>query len=54
MIMIDLDPELLIQTAPLDRTVNTVEIVQEDTFCAVTHKKTSQGYNEGLTTKTWS
>ena len=32
--MIDTDPELLIPTAPLDRTENTVEIVQKDTFCA--------------------
>ena len=46
--MIDTDPELLIPTAPLDRTVNTVEIVQKDTFCAATCKETSQFYNTGV------
>ena len=46
--MIDTDPELLIQTAPLDRTENTVEIVQKDTFCAATCKETSQFYNAGV------
>lgn len=37
--MIDTDPELLIPTAPLDKTVNTVETAQEDTSCAVTRKE---------------
>jgi glycosyltransferase involved in cell wall biosynthesis len=46
--MIDTHPELLIQTADLDRTVNTVELVQEDTLYAMMRKGTSQLYNAGF------
>jgi dolichol-phosphate mannosyltransferase len=42
--MIDTDPELLIPTAALDSPVNTVEIVQEEAFSAVTRKETVQLY----------
>jgi len=46
--VIDIDPELLIQTAELDRAVDIVELMQEDTLCAVTRKGTSQLYHAGF------
>jgi glycosyltransferase involved in cell wall biosynthesis len=45
--MIVADPELLIPTAPLDRTVNTLETTQEDALWPALRKETGQFYNAG-------
>jgi len=46
--VIDTDPELLIQTADLDRTVNTVDIVQKETLYAAARNETSQFYSAAV------
>ena len=46
--MIDIDPELLIPTAPLDRTVNTLETRQEGALWPALRNETRQLYNAGF------
>ena len=46
--MIVTDPELLIPTAPLDKTVNTLETTQEGALWPALRKETSQFYNAGV------